>query len=95
MQFWIYRLQKPPEVLTLELVTELPPLCHISEGLLRKQQNREPLQVMVPPKKAPFTTGADTLNEVLLSTYWVLGPGQGKDLKKENKPASDTVAALQ
>lgn len=56
VQFGINGLQEPLEVLTLKLGTELPPLCHVPKGLLRKQQNGELLQVTVLPIKAPPST---------------------------------------
>lgn len=90
MQFWIHSLQEPLEVLTLELGTELPPLCHVPKRLLRKQQNDEALQVTVLPIKAPLSTDAHACSEILLSTYCVLGPVQGTE---DKKTASDIVAA--
>lgn len=74
MQFWIHSLQEPLEVLTLELGTELPPLCHVPKGLLRKQQNDEALRVIVLPIKASLSTDVHACSEILLSTYCVLGP---------------------
>lgn len=76
VQLWIHGLQEPLEALTLELGAKLPPLCHVSKGLLGKQQNSEPLKAMALLIKALLPTAAHSLTELLLSTYCVLGPKQ-------------------
>lgn len=68
VQFWIHVLQEPLEVLTLKLGAKLLPLCHIPKGLLRKEQNREPLKVMTRPIEALLSTGAHSFAKLLLST---------------------------
>lgn len=32
VQLWIHVVQEPPEVLALQLLTKLPPLCHVPKG---------------------------------------------------------------
>lgn len=74
VQFWIHGLQEPLEVLTLKLGAKLLPLCHIPKGLLRKEQNSEPLKVMALPIKALLSTAAHSFTKLLLGTECVPGP---------------------